>query len=240
VTLLDFPLAPIPSSTSSGTASEPKTRTSKKVLQYEVIGTNDVAVPTHLFKVVLVEDHTHTHTHTHTPDGTLRAMAGFVIPNEHVPEELSLLHFKTDVSFIEKYGGFIAFPKLFLGEEQEKDKDKDKENRQPAQLTTGEDSNVPQEGNAPRLHIEEHSTKKHNHVKDLCELMQCELMAPLEHKKIIYPRNLSNSKSLEWLESEWRRISEEGLANEPTFVGAYQTQKAKLETEKRANPVLKQ
>eukprot|EP01065_Artemidia_motanka_P030950 TRINITY_DN3710_c0_g2_i3.p1 TRINITY_DN3710_c0_g2~~TRINITY_DN3710_c0_g2_i3.p1 ORF type:complete len:380 (+),score=122.77 TRINITY_DN3710_c0_g2_i3:65-1141(+) len=72
---------------------------SREVRIQRIGSTPGVAVPTHLFKVVLAR----------APDGTVRA-ASFVLPN--APAEGSLTDYRVPVRDIERVAGFSFFPKL--------------------------------------------------------------------------------------------------------------------------------
>jgi len=69
-------------------------RPPKKFVKYEVIGTNNVAVPSHLFKVILVED----------PQLDKPMMASFIIPNKPV-QDVKLEDFEVSLSEVEKQVG---------------------------------------------------------------------------------------------------------------------------------------
>lgn len=66
---------------------------------YQVIGTNNVAVPTHLYKVVLAED-----------DDKPTILGAFVIPNEPVTFEHKLQDFQVSLEELERYSGLVFFP----------------------------------------------------------------------------------------------------------------------------------
>ena len=71
----------------------------RRFVKYEVIGNNDVAVPTHFFKVILLED----------PNKDKEVLA-FILPNENIPPSLSFHDFKSTVEKVEKAAGLILFP----------------------------------------------------------------------------------------------------------------------------------
>ena len=54
------------------------------IVNYNVIGNNFVAVPTHFFKVVLVEEHSEQYK-----------IAAFVLPNKEIKEDVDLVEFLT-------------------------------------------------------------------------------------------------------------------------------------------------
>ncbi|KHJ85875.1 DNA/RNA non-specific endonuclease, partial [Oesophagostomum dentatum] len=66
-----------------------------------VIGANNVAVPTHFFKVILAE----------TSPGNFE-MECFVLPNEVIPDTAELAIFYVPLDMIERSAGFLIFDKL--------------------------------------------------------------------------------------------------------------------------------
>ncbi|XGW06826.1 hypothetical protein V3C99_016836 [Haemonchus contortus] len=70
-------------------------------VKYKVIGTNNVAVPTHFFKVILTE----------TSPGNFE-MECFVLPNQVIPDSTELSTFYVPLEMIERSGGFLIFDKL--------------------------------------------------------------------------------------------------------------------------------
>ncbi|KAL3871843.1 hypothetical protein ACJMK2_039815 [Sinanodonta woodiana] len=73
----------------------------KLYVKYEVIGHNHVAVPTHFFKVVLIEDN----------NGDFE-MLSFVLPNQAMPDNTPLKNFLVPVDSIEKAAGLLLFNSL--------------------------------------------------------------------------------------------------------------------------------
>lgn len=65
----------------------------KRYVRYQVIGENDVAVPTHFFKIVLDDAH--------------RKIEAFIIPNEPVAGDIPLESFMATVEKIEKASGIV-------------------------------------------------------------------------------------------------------------------------------------
>ncbi|VDM52830.1 unnamed protein product [Angiostrongylus costaricensis] len=70
-------------------------------VRYKVIGTNNVAVPTHFFKVILAEV---------SPNSF--EMECFVLPNQVIPDSTELSTFYVPLEMIERSGGFLIFDKL--------------------------------------------------------------------------------------------------------------------------------
>ncbi|KAH8325678.1 hypothetical protein KR067_003984 [Drosophila pandora] len=72
-------------------------------VEYEIIGLNMVAVPTHFFKVIMVE--------SSLPMGK-PYMEGYVLPNAAIPKDLPLRSFLCDIREIEHYAGLKFFDGL--------------------------------------------------------------------------------------------------------------------------------
>jgi endonuclease G len=70
-------------------------------VRYEVIGLNHVAVPTHFFKVVVIED----------PQGQFE-MKAFVLPNQKLPDDVKLKAYLYPIESIERAAGFLLFDKI--------------------------------------------------------------------------------------------------------------------------------
>lgn len=68
----------------------------KRYVKYQVIGPNDVAVPTHFFKVVSTEDR----------QGRKETKA-YILPNEAIPSNTPLDTFKTTIQKVERAAGLI-------------------------------------------------------------------------------------------------------------------------------------
>jgi len=71
------------------------------MVKYEVIGRNNVAVPTHFFKVLLLE------TDCHEFD-----MISFVLPNQVLTDQCPLKQYVVPVDAIERSSGLLIFDKL--------------------------------------------------------------------------------------------------------------------------------
>lgn len=82
--------------------SESSRGTGKKYVHYEVIGNSEVAVPTHLFKIVVAEK-----------EGSGNPLVGvFVVPNTAIPSDRQLQEFKVDLEFVESHSGLQLLPLL--------------------------------------------------------------------------------------------------------------------------------
>ncbi|KEG08634.1 endonuclease G [Trypanosoma grayi] len=81
--------------------SSAEAKQARKVVCYELVGKHDVAVPTHLFKVVLGE----------RADGS-REAAAFLMPNEPIAEERSLTAYQVPVGEVERMTGLQFFPNV--------------------------------------------------------------------------------------------------------------------------------
>jgi len=73
----------------------------KMYVKYQVIGRNQVSVPTHFFKVAVVQ----------TPSGGFEAHS-FVLPNQVIPDSVPLTSFYVPLESIERSAGFFLFEKL--------------------------------------------------------------------------------------------------------------------------------
>jgi len=71
----------------------------KRFVHYQVIGENDVAVPTHFAKVALIEEDELT--------------IAYILPNAKIPANTPIETFKTTIDKVEKIAG-VVFPHLFL------------------------------------------------------------------------------------------------------------------------------
>ncbi|GAM23971.1 hypothetical protein SAMD00019534_071460 [Acytostelium subglobosum LB1] len=72
-------------------------------VKHEVIGDNNVAVPSHLFKVILLEQ----------KSGDAPALLGaFVIPNEPIPSDAVLTDYQVSLQSLERSTGLTFFPRL--------------------------------------------------------------------------------------------------------------------------------
>ncbi|CAJ0586733.1 unnamed protein product, partial [Mesorhabditis spiculigera] len=70
-------------------------------VKYKVIGKNNVAVPTHFFKVALIE----------TVPGSFELEA-YVLPNEPIPDTVPIASFLVPLEMIERAAGFLIFEKV--------------------------------------------------------------------------------------------------------------------------------
>ncbi|CAK9810875.1 Endonuclease G, mitochondrial [Anthophora quadrimaculata] len=73
----------------------------KKYVRYEVIGANHVAVPTHFYKIVVVETH----------DSELE-MEAFVMPNTPIDDNTPLKNFQVPPESVERAAGLLFFDKI--------------------------------------------------------------------------------------------------------------------------------
>ncbi|KAH0627615.1 hypothetical protein JD844_003572 [Phrynosoma platyrhinos] len=76
----------------------------KKRVTYQVIGKDDVAVPSHLYKVILAR-----RSETSTDPLVLGA---FVVPNNPISFDHQLLEFQVSIEELEKMSGLVFFPQV--------------------------------------------------------------------------------------------------------------------------------
>ena len=74
-----------------------------KVVTYKVIGDNCVAVPSHLYKVILAENM-----------GKPMSIAAFVVPNKQIDEDATLRDHEVSLDELERLAGIEFFPQLRL------------------------------------------------------------------------------------------------------------------------------
>ena len=75
----------------TGSLFIPEVRNDKKYVIYEVIRPNDIAVPTHYFKIIKGGNYTEV----------------YIMPNQKIEANTSLEKFKTTVGKIEKLSGVV-------------------------------------------------------------------------------------------------------------------------------------
>lgn len=68
----------------------------KRYVKYQVIGPNDVAVPTHFFKVITLEDWQ-----------GMQEMRAYILPNQEIAANTPLDSFRTTIHKVERAAGFI-------------------------------------------------------------------------------------------------------------------------------------
>ena len=73
----------------------------KNYVKYQVIGKNNVAVPTHFFKVVVCEQR----------DNSLE-MEAFVLPNRPIEDSAPLTSFRVPPDAVERAAGLLLFDKV--------------------------------------------------------------------------------------------------------------------------------
>ena len=69
---------------------------------FQVIGQSEVAVPTHLFKVIIVENSKNAPV----------AMGSFIVPNEPIGFKHALKEYQVDIKELERISGLVFTPKL--------------------------------------------------------------------------------------------------------------------------------
>ncbi|XP_006869205.1 PREDICTED: nuclease EXOG, mitochondrial isoform X2 [Chrysochloris asiatica] len=89
----------------SGPLTLPQTGSDgKKTVSYQVIGQDNVAVPSHLYKVILAR---------RSPVSTEPlALGAFVVPNEAIGFQPPLTEFQVSLQDLEKLSGLVFFPRL--------------------------------------------------------------------------------------------------------------------------------
>ena len=70
----------------------------RRFIKYQVIGSNDVAVPSHFFKVIALEN-----------GQGKKEIRAYVMPNTFIPSNTPLENFRTTAEKVEKAAGLILF-----------------------------------------------------------------------------------------------------------------------------------
>jgi len=86
-----------------------ETQQETKFVKYRVIGDKEVAVPTHLFKIVLCQGRKQSDGSTSTVES---AIGGFMVPNEGISWSKDLRDFQLPVGEIERVSGLSFYPNL--------------------------------------------------------------------------------------------------------------------------------
>lgn len=88
----------------SGPLMKPQiTDDGKKTVSYQLIGKDEVAVPTHLYKVILAQK---------DPSSDALAVGAFVVPNAPIGFQHQLQEFQVSVCDLERESGLVFFPAL--------------------------------------------------------------------------------------------------------------------------------
>ncbi|XP_062848132.1 nuclease EXOG, mitochondrial-like [Trichomycterus rosablanca] len=75
----------------------------KKTVSYQLIGKDEVAVPTHLYKVILVRKN---------PSDNHLALGAFVVPNAPIGFDHQLTEYQVNLTELERISGLTFFPEL--------------------------------------------------------------------------------------------------------------------------------
>jgi len=70
----------------------------RRFVKYQVIGSNDVAVPSHFFKVILLEN-----------EKGEQEVRAYILPNSVIPSDTPMESFRTTVQKVEKAAGMLLF-----------------------------------------------------------------------------------------------------------------------------------
>merc|ERR1711970_561964 len=92
------------------TEPDPDTQEEHKFIKYRVVGDNEVAVPTHLYKIILCRGK--KIKGDYSADANDLAIGGFMVPNEGISWSKDLRDFKVPVEEIERVAGLNFYPNL--------------------------------------------------------------------------------------------------------------------------------
>eukprot|EP00126_Sphaerothecum_destruens_P008101 Sdes_comp20091_c0_seq1m13044 len=83
----------------------------KSYVKYQVIGHTPVAVPTHFFKVILVNSE-NTSISNKPIEACSYRIEAYILPNQRIDDKIPLSSFKVPLQEVERYSGFLYFDKL--------------------------------------------------------------------------------------------------------------------------------
>jgi len=92
------------------TQVDTETQEEKKFINYRVVGDKEVAVPTHLYKIVLCQGR--KEGELGKSEETDAAIGGFMVPNEGISWSKDLRDFQLPINEIERVSGLTFYPQL--------------------------------------------------------------------------------------------------------------------------------
>ncbi|CAL8294095.1 unnamed protein product [Lota lota] len=198
--------------------SEEEEEGGKKTVSYQVIGKDNVAVPTHLFKVILVLNNSPTDLNNNLDQSLspVPALAAFIVPNQPIGFDRSLTDFQVSLSELESVSGLTFFPKLPT------------ESRTPTvghidtRTTTTADNKHegwrPQASSAAVLPV----------AADLCMVDGCQLMAFKEFTLYLTGRKVGSARSQEKMDKFMAELKEQGILPDDYLTKLYLRRKEEL------------
>lgn len=148
----------------------------KMVVTYPVLGKNQVAVPTHLYKIIIVEDE------NSNPVG----IGSFIVPNEPIGFEHSLTEYQVPLDEVERRSGVSFTPKLDT-----------------------------------------------SHLRDLCEIDSCKLMAKRDFDGYFIGRRLKGANNRQSLEKAWKELETKNISPTQYHIDVYKQKVQEFENEKK-------
>jgi len=89
---------------------DPDTQQEHKFIKYRVIGDKEVAIPTHLYKIILCRGKKSKEGDSENADDL--AIAGFMVPNDGISWSKDLREFQLPVEEVERIAGLTFYPQL--------------------------------------------------------------------------------------------------------------------------------
>ncbi|KAM6953750.1 nuclease EXOG, mitochondrial [Aplochiton taeniatus] len=176
----------------------------RKMVSYQVIGKDNVAVPTHLFKAILVQKN--STNHSQSPSSTV-ALAAFIVPNQPIGFDRKLTEFQVSLSELEKASGITFFTKLPRTEN--------------AVVATASKGPLQQgAGSGVSLALAPPT--------DLCQVDGCQLMGFQEFSLYLTGRKVASARSTLKLERFMEELKEQGIAPDDYLLRLYQQKKKEL------------
>ncbi|XP_056155300.1 nuclease EXOG, mitochondrial-like [Lampris incognitus] len=208
----------------SGPLVLPQEVDGKRKVSYQVIGNDGVAVPTHLFKVILVQNNNVSDKAEQSQSPPL-ALGAFIIPNQPISFERSLTDFQVSLLELEKAAGLTFYPRLPKtsdpasetagGNSKTRTEQEIKSNNKEVNLNTEQSAadSIPTEFGPPT---------------DLCKVDGCKLMGYKEFTLYLTGRKVGSARSIEKLEKFMSELKDQGIQPDDYLTNLYQQKKEEL------------
>ncbi|KAG7264958.1 hypothetical protein CRUP_034276 [Coryphaenoides rupestris] len=205
----------------------------RKTVSYQVIGKDNVAVPTHLFKVVLVlnsvsttdVNNNVTASAGQTPS-PVPALAAFIAPNQPIGFDRKLTDFQVGLPELERVSGLTFFPKLPAGSRAT---ETSSTTTPTTTTTTGLEAtpdnkpagSKPEQGDAAVVAVA-------TATDDLCKVDGCQLMGFKEFTLYLTGRKVGSARSLEKMDKFMAELKEQDIQPDDYLTELYLRRKQEL------------
>uniref|UniRef100_UPI003AAF650C nuclease EXOG, mitochondrial-like n=1 Tax=Centroberyx gerrardi TaxID=166262 RepID=UPI003AAF650C len=192
----------------------------RKMVSYQVIGKDDVAVPTHLFKAILVQNGTDVNNNdadaADQSAAPVLALGAFVVPNRPIGFERPLTDFQVSLPELERASGLTLYPGLPRPSDGGGAKRTARTPRAAGSSPEPDDTHTPTH------------TPTHAAAADLCELDGCQLMGFKEFTLYLTGRKVSGARSLVKLEKFMSELSQQDIQPDDYLNNLYLQKKKEL------------